>query len=90
MNFIVVAIGILLAVILVLVLIMCFQKKKIEQLKDTVEIKKRAYENLFKEYMQMKEEEIIKKENRKEADEKKNDLFNGNPVDNAIDGLSKH
>lgn len=90
MNFIVVSIGILLAVILVLVLIMCFQKKKIEQLKDTVEIKKRAYENLFKEYMQMKEEEIIKKENRKEADEKKNDLFNGNPVDNAIDGLSKH
>ena len=90
MKAVIIIITILLASLLAVILITAWQRKKITGLEEDLEIKTRAYSNLMSEYLKLKEAEQIKNENRKEADEKKNDIYNGNPVDNAITGLSKH
>lgn len=48
------------------------------------------YEEMEKTISLLQSELRIKSENRKKADEKIEALHNGNVVDNAINGLSKH
>ena len=62
----------LLVVILISVIVM--QKKKITRYEAEIEIKTRAYNNLMKEYLNIKDSEKFKHEKEKETNEKIDDL----------------
>ena len=64
-------------------------KYKIDEQKDEYKKLKNEYTGLQKEFNALYDIVTIKEGNKKEADEKINDLYNGDPVDNAIAGLSK-
>ncbi len=84
------AVLILFLLFLVTLVITICEKGTIEKQKEEYAILENKFAGLEKEYNSLHEIMKIKSENRKEADEKKNELYNGDPVDNAISGLSKH
>ena len=65
-----------------------FRKLKDKQVK--IDRLDELYDGLTKEFNLLVEAEKAKDKRRKEADEKINNLHNGDTVSNAINGLSKH
>ena len=83
-------IGVLLVLLLLFAFVAyCFFRKYI---KWKTECKKAItdYEELNDKYNKLLQSNVIKHENKVEADEKINNLHNGNTVDNAINILRKH
>ena len=66
------------------------QRSKIKSQKVELERLQTAHQGLVKEFSALYEAHKISNENKEEADEKKSNLYNGDPVDNAINGLSNH
>jgi biopolymer transport protein ExbB/TolQ len=64
----------LLVALLVVILIFLKQKKKITRYEEELEIKTRAYNNLMKNYLNIKDSEKFKHEKEKETNEKIDDL----------------
>lgn len=87
MKYLLIIIGILILISLVLFLIVLNQGKKIIQLSKSITSLVDANDNLHEEIKKLNGIDKIKADNRREADEKINDLYNGDVVDNAIDEL---
>lgn len=64
--------------------------RKLKDRQATVDRLEELYDGLTKEFNILVEAEKAKDKRRKEADEKINNLHNGDSVDNAIEQLSKH
>ena len=87
MKYLLIIIGILILISVVLFLIVLNQGKKIIQLSKSITSLVDANDNLHEEIKKLNGVDKIKADNRREADEKINDLYNGDVVDNAIDEL---
>lgn len=86
-KFIALVISILFIGCLILFLIALCESKKTKSLKDTVKTVVDAYDYLHDELKRRDAVDKIKSDNRKETNEKINDLYNGNSIDNAINVL---
>lgn len=77
MKAVIIIMSILLMALLVVILISAWQKSRITGLEEELEIKTRAYNNVMKDYMKLKEAEQIKHQKEKETNEKIDDLHSG-------------
>lgn len=80
---------ILLILLVVSVLILYFLYKSYKKIKAENKDLIDKYSGLSQEFQKLLETNQIKKENKESADEKINNLHNGNVVDNAINILRK-
>ena len=78
------------AIIILIILFVCFVFSKLyRKYKHSYEYEHSKLEGLEAEYERLLEIYNIQKKNREEADEKINNLHDGNVIDNAIDILRK-
>lgn len=68
---------------------LCLSSKN-KKLKSDIKRREEAYEGAVRELQLLMEAQKIKNKNEEEADEKINNLYNGDVVANAINGLCKH
>ncbi len=87
MNAIMIVFGILAFVSLVLFFAVIIESKKIKSLKETMKTVIDANNNLHNEIAKLKSADEIKNNNRREANEKIDNLHNGNAIDNALNVL---
>lgn len=80
----------LLIISVIFVIIIYFLSKSYKKIKLEYKNLSDNYDRLSKEFQKLLDANKIKEENKEEADEKINNLHNGNAVDNAINILCKH
>lgn len=81
---------VLVIIILMLLGVIYLLLQKINDRKKEYDQLLNNYNGLNDEFMKLVETSKIKSDNRKKADEKIEELHNGNAVDNAVDILRKH
>lgn len=84
-----VIIGLIVAVMLLLILLIC-QHSKNKDLKIKLEQKTEAYNGLRDEFELFRKTEQFRQKKEEEVNEKINEVLSGDSVANAIDVLSKH
>lgn len=80
-------IGVLVLVTIILCISIHFLRSELKSMQENIETIVDANTKLHDEIKRLNSVDKIKSDNRRESDEKINDLYNGDVVDNAIDEL---
>lgn len=79
-----------LLIFVVLIFILSYKNEKMKQIKEEMKSLINANNNLHEEIKRLTSIDEIKSKNREEANEKINDLHNGDAIDNALNILRNY